>query len=847
MEKEFEIFMVSIEWNKPNHYKSLVKGKRPLEYSFNEDKRIYEYDLVLYHKEESKYFQFAIKSSQTPYLEMINEGEKHHSKLYNIERDWWIIKGDWRIGARGMGYHHCPSVNTQGKIKIVISNNDSIINNTIELDINSPIEGFDFERLKNDFEGELWNLITLNSSKVNTEKVEVKWGDKIFRFAESHLIIAFLQEFDKILKNPKKELIYTVKNLPLVKVKPIPATYRKIAISGVSGNLPSKSFTENFDNYENRFLCLMLYKIFQIINYNNRFSNQQLNRLRSEIDNIEKKIVELQKPQTVSKQRIVSQIKAQESFYDSWLRNWYINKDLVLRKCNNDNCRVTMIVEIVYQSDNYDYWLKKDGDYCLMSFPTPMNSIFEPQKSQRLRIKAFCYKSGSAGSYPKYKVKAIESIELLSINYKSVIDRQKRNYEVLKENNWQLSSILNHREQSKLELERNNQIATLRKRIKKIEVQNNSLKNFSKELQQLDPILKKYVFSEFVKGISFRKLTRFQPSMTYIQNIHYRNAYSYYKEILKSEGIDVDVFDLYEEVTDYGIREMPQVFELWSLVMIIKCLEENYGFRHDLKSMKTLLKNISPNVKKIQNHFVINFVGNIKGREVTLHYQKQLSNGKRPDFVLEITHGSRTSHIILDSKFKNYNYKLSVTYDAKDLVDKYIIGSNYFVFILHPCEDKHHNNFLSRLTNFGGDRIFFDDQVSFPFHKYGYLKIKPGDVDNIKKTIGMAFEYLIEPSYNAKQPDRNIDPKPVYEMVCLSCGVGNINLNRQARGANRYYYICKCDNKDCGHDIYIDYCWNCKTKLFKHGSYWDYHKTSVWSIFDIHCPSCGMTAADRPG
>ena len=34
--------------------------------------------------------------------------------------------------------------------------------------------------------------------------------------------------------------------------------------------------------------------------------------------------------------------------------------------------------------------------------------------------------------------------------------------------------------------------------------------------------------------------------------------------------------------------------------------------------------------------------------------------------------------------------------------------------------------------------------------------------------------------------------------------------------------------------------------IFQHFSYWDYHLESTWGIFDIRCPNCGMTVADRP-
>jgi hypothetical protein len=105
---------------------------------------------------------------------------------------------------------------------------------------------------------------------------------------------------------------------------------------------------------------------------------------------------------------------------------------------------------------------------------------------------------------------------------------------------------------------------------------------------------------------------------------------------------------------------------------------------------------------------------------------------------------------------------------------------------------------------------------------------------------------LIENEHNAKKSDKSKDPKPELDLICLSCGNTKVSIKQISRGSNRFHYVCQCENTNCGHNVYIDYCWNCKTKLYKHGSYWDYHKTSMWSIFDIHCPNCGMTVADKP-
>jgi len=327
-----------------------------------------------------------------------------------------------------------------------------------------------------------------------------------------------------------------------------------------------------------------------------------------------------------------------------------------------------------------------------------------------------------------------------------------------------------------------------------------------------------------------------------------RNALRYYKDILKSEGIEIEVFDLYESVTTFGLREMPQVYELWCLVTQIKVLEESFHFEHEPKDLTALLKAIAPNKQTIADHSKIDFKNSLAGRRVTLHCQRSIAENKRPDFILEVSCNGRTINLILDSKFKNYNYKKSIVYETIDMTNKYGGNENY-VFILHPCKDGTFNNKKVSYTNHGGDKIYTGEgegqQIKFPFHEYGYIELKPNFTDTLKKLLAMSFEYLLEPSRNAKQ-DRIIDPKPENEIFCISCGKENITMTPLHRGDNRHYYNCTCNETDCGHKIYIDYCWNCKTKLFKHGSYWDYHLESTWSIFDIRCPNCGMTVADRP-
>jgi hypothetical protein len=852
---KFEILLISINWESLNRIRTIIPSKKFLEASKISGNK-YEYDIVLYHKEEELYFQFAIKTKLTPFLKT-NEGNwNQNSRLYNIQDDLWIIKGDWRTGQRGISYHHCPSINTIGKIEIGISENLQQIQQFVTIDINSNIDDFDFAQLKNDFEGELWNLITSNKSNVSSDKIEIRYCDKIFRYAENQSIIEFIKVFDQISKNPKRELSHTKEFRRIEKVIPIAETYRKLSTTGTATLLPSKAVLENHDIYENRFVCFMLHSIHLIVSKNIKYTSLQIERLENEIKTLNQKITILQVPDPkVNQIEIQHEIEAQEEFYRKWKRKWEIRKNQFIANYSREaQFFPSVTIEIAYRADYSSYWVKLfnnqgGSEYCLFEFNSDCDGIFEEQKGQRITLSAYYLIDGQAGRFNKYAVRAIAAngITLNSINYESIIQKQRANYNTLQANNWRQFSILSTTDRNKFIQEQNNQVHTLCKKIEKINFQIKNIGDFNLEQSHLQPLLEQKLKTNFFKRIKWKNFYGFKPSMTFIQNIAYRNALRYYKEVLKSEGIDIEVFDYYENVTSFGLREMPQIYELWCLITLIKVLEESFHFAHISKDLSTLLKTIDPKKQTIAEYSKIDFKNSLAGRRVTLHYQKNIAENKRPDFILEVTCNRRTINLVLDSKFKNYNYKKSIVYETVDMANKYGSNKNY-VFILHPCKDGTFEDRNIKYTNHGGERIFYgeDQQIKFPFHEYGYIELKPNFTDTLKKLIAMSFEYLLEPTRNAKQDNRDINPQPENEMFCLNCGGTNITMTESLRGNNRHYFSCTCNETDCGHKIYIDYCWNCKTKLFKHGSYWDYHLESTWSIFDIRCPNCGMTVADRP-
>jgi hypothetical protein len=849
---EFEVLLISIDWENENIVKNIIQAKKFLKASEISGNN-YEYDVVLYNKEDSLYFQFAIKTKSTPFLKT-NEGKwLDESRLYNIQDDLWIIKGEWRLGQRGIRYHYCPSINTIGKIQIGLS--DSSKNrHFITIDINSNIDDFDFPQLKNDFEGELWDLITSNKSQVCSDKIEIRYCKKIFRYPENKSIIEFIKVFDQISKNPKRELSPIKEIRRTKKVIPIVETYRKLSIAGTATHLPSKAVLENYDIFENRYACFMLHTIYLIVSKNLKFTSRQIERLAVEIEDLENKIYILQDPDPKANVEIVNQeISFQEERVNTLKSTWRaISKQLAF----NPVALYTQIkVEIRYpnNTESNSYWcVINASQFCVFKFPANVIKYIAP--STGFNFEAVYSQVGTVRTikgltFPKFQITDVRKIESVEVqSEQNILIRQRQNFVKLEKSNWSQLSILNIKEQNKFRIERNNQVQSLTKNIRTLREQIERIREFNLEHAELYPLIKQKLKIDFFKKIKWRHLQGFKPSMTYIQNIVYRNALRYYNEILKSEGIDIAIFDLHENVTSFGLREMPQLYELWCLVTLVKVLEESFHFKHNKNDITSLLKNIDPKKQTISEYSKINFTNSLAGRKVTLHYQQMITKNKRPDFLLEVSCNQRKINLVLDSKFKNYNYKKSIIEEIIKMTDKYRENSNY-VFILHPCKDGSFKGRNIKYTNHGGERIFCGEgevqETKYPFHEYGYIELKPNFTDTLKKLIAMSFEYLLESSRSAKR-DSNIDPKPENDMFCLNCGGTDITITEFLRGTNRHFYSCTCNKINCGHIIYIDYCWNCKAKLFKHGSYWDYHLESTWSIFDIRCPNCGMTAADRP-
>lgn len=510
----FEVLLVSIDWERPDKVRAITPSEKPLKLSSKYDNK-YEYDIVTYTKENNSYFQLAIKTKFRPFLKPPQGKWNQATVLCNIKDDIWIIKDEWRTGQSGKGYHYCPSINTLGKIEIGLRD-DLTKTHFITIDINSNIEDFDFNQLKDDFEGELWSLITSNKSSVSAEKIEVTHYNKIFRYVKNNLIDEFLKAFDQISKNPKRELSTTREIRRIEKVIPIIETYRKLSTVGTATLLPSKAVLENYDIYENRFICFMLHHIHLIISNNLKFMFLQKKKLEKDIENVQKKIGRLQDPDPKVNEDVFNQeISFQEQKVNELQSKWKaISDELTLNtEATFTQIKVKLLSKYPIDIKNNSCWCYLNGIFCSLKFPSNLNLMeyFDIETEFNFEAVYSEAETRTTNNHPKFEITDVRKIESTEgQKEQNILNKKKENLITLKDNNWRQLSILTKQERKKFEDERINQIQTLKNKISTLTEQNEKIKEFNLEREKLSLLIEQKLRTDFFKKNKMETFTRFQ-------------------------------------------------------------------------------------------------------------------------------------------------------------------------------------------------------------------------------------------------------------------------------------------------------------------------------------------------
>jgi hypothetical protein len=337
--------------------------------------------------------------------------------------------------------------------------------------------------------------------------------------------------------------------------------------------------------------------------------------------------------------------------------------------------------------------------------------------------------------------------------------------------------------------------------------------------------------------------------MTFIQNQNYQGAHKSYKKIMDSAGLDEDEFAYLEEFESISILDIPMIYERWCLLQIIKVLNDKLLFTPENGWKRNLLQQVLQTSKNIS----LVFENKNIDRKITLYYEKELNNGKRPDFLLDVESpidSGYSKRFVMDAKFYE---EINISKEVDKLYNKknYSEDSRNMVFILHPSSSA----IVNRATPLSwGDHSYYGEAAMFdwqeynvlPDHKYGAIFLSPvddaGSNDNLQRLLGMFLQYGLE-EHNHDLPrdeDKKIDPFLEKELFCITCGSEERDEIKEPTKNGfgfRYEIICK----KCLHVTKYNYCWSCKNRLIKNGIDWTYHATQPLEPYNIRCPSCSET------
>ena len=211
---------------------------------------------------------------------------------------------------------------------------------------------------------------------------------------------------------------------------------------------------------------------------------------------------------------------------------------------------------------------------------------------------------------------------------------------------------------------------------------------------------------------------------------------------------------------------------------------------------------------------------------------------------------------ILDAKFKEdlaseYSGGISALIQELYIVKNYAEDNRNSVFILHPSKNSIKNR-LSPLkwgkNSYYGESPMFDWESTLKHegtfrrdHQFGSVMLSPvrddgKPLDDLQRLIGMFLQYGMRETRKAIQLD-NGEFAPQYNenIICIVCGSNKhyFEPSSTKKGSKYSFTCCECKH----FSVYI-YCYSCKNKLMKNGSYWTYHGTQPLNPTNVVCPVC---------
>ena len=865
-----EVKYISINWAAKNTIRSIVESRDLIELE-KIDKEQYKIEAITYSKIDggkAGQLAFHIPDYDNTYMPLFIKSSGEKEPLISIKDDetgktWWVENGKWKKFGKKV-YRDSPLCRHAGEAKIMFGD--------ILCQVQIRSLSFTYDELNlylSDFRNDLWDLILNENSYIsaNAKNHSVKVAKKeLFEYLNT-----FIKCVNKILINPKKELRESQSLQVAEKVRPIPRTFMEIVTKGHSKLLTGRDYIESYNVAENRYIYGIVSKISILLDNLSKVSEQRKFSYKQHFNSLNERLNNFSDTVTIDKDVLENEIND----INYAIRNEKekitisLSKQLYREKTNYNQS--TLFVKLGKKGGDYqddmqfwgqaklnqeDDWYKFDDSSSLSlifnkeSFNDVLTSYYEYKITSYIDKEKHTYqKEGKERTIYKRHFKDISKIEITYSPLVRKLDSLLSQKEKLKKKNW--VRPLNRQEREEQEKEKE----SIRKSLSLLSNEDDKNKKIFKSLIPTYSKIKK-IEKQLLK-LKIKKDYHFPGSMTFIQNPNYQGAHKLFKKIMNSSGLDDNLFDSLQEAEKIGVLDIPAIYERWCLLQIIKVLIEKYNFIPEEGWKQSLLNQVLTTRKNI----VLNFQNDKTDRKICLSYEKKLSNGKRPDFVLDVTSSfsgnDETHRFIMDAKFYekiNISKVVDELYNSKD----YSEGNINKVFILHPAfnavpkrktpQEWSKNSYYGETSMFRWEET---EETNPPDHKYGAILLSPikkegASLDDLQRLIGMFLQYGMEDNSEKDTKDSEnefkFNPMVKKKLFCIACGSDEYSYQEKSTPRGKKWLIT-CNN--CTLLTVYNYCGSCHNRLIKSGQYWTYHATQALEPFNIKCPSCGDIATPR--
>lgn len=862
---DFEARYLDISWKSPDTVKKLIASNDAIE--LIDDADGYSVDTVTFPK-SFKYvgIRFIVDKKVQPSTLLADGSRKPLTPLKEpgSENIWWVQLDDWTSSQdKSGGYYYSSLYRTAGKSRVKLSDEVLTINNHT---VNFSAD--ELEYFLKDFKNDLWLLILDQSSSL-TSTIESK-GSNLFELSNLEYLADFIDSVEKILKKPTIELIEQSGKVSRRRVRPLPATFRETISQPHARQLTSRVCVESYDTNENRYVAYCITRMRYLLKNMHNVVISQRNLYKRRLEQEEARLEELSTQKTKKVDRRVLQgeintLKGQLSNIQFRLGRsnrlleqalvidpsdtfQYESFDLVHRSyelnigktySNRNNCF------FVNHIDGRDIKHESGAKYVIVLLPLSLNldGASETIAKSKILISGLCERKKVGLETDKfyyqitfYRVESIKLCSQAEEKLSAEIIRLERQEKALALQNW----VIPLDKQEVLDIQKECEI--LKKRCEGFDDLYERTSNWLKPLPVLEQRLNK-LFRFFNKHTS-KMVTVCPNTMTFVQNPHYAKAKASYKHFKDNSGVTDSFLDEMLKIDEIGLVNVANLYERWCLLQILKVLSQTYGFKLESEWKSKLLRAVSPNNYDIE----LNMECEERQQRIMLTYEKQLENGKRPDFVIDFfcpeyveppnsnslwtTRGEEKYRLVLDAKFRGEETENTLVAIVNDLrLNKdYSEGDRNPLFIIHPVK-KAIDNPTSPLE--WGENCDYGQTND---HKYGSIFLSPSidsyrSAEHLQRLLGL----FLQPKGVILSNPWNTSNVTWHNMICIGCGQPMVEKYSQTkRGKPRWELTCSA----CSLLTIKTVCRKCSKPLFKNGLKWTYHRTRATQTSNVVCPSC---------